>query len=103
MEISMIDVQLSKNNSSKTIVTLYGNIIEYFSALNYDGGKSVHVGHLTSIGIITNKRGKYELSITDKRNREILHNPNNEIDDAALEKVRALVAEVQRAMQSIVL
>jgi hypothetical protein len=99
----MIDVQLSKHNSSKTIVTLYGNIIEYFSALNYDGGRSVHVGHLTSIGITRNKKGKYELSITDKRNREFLHNPVNEVDDEALEKVSALVAEVQRAMQSIAL
>ena len=57
----MIDVQLSRKNTSKTIVTLYGNIIEYFSALNYDGGRSIHVGHLTSIGITTNKKGKHEL------------------------------------------
>jgi len=99
----MIEVQLSKKNSSKTIVTLYGNIIEYFSALNYDGGRSIHVGHLTSIGIATNKKGKHELSITDERNRAFLHNPVNEVDDEALEKVKELVAEVQRAMQSIAL
>ncbi len=99
----MIEVQLSKKNSSKTIVTLYGNIIEYFSALNYDGGRSIHVGHLTSIGITTNKKGKHELSITDARNREFLHNPVNEVDDEALEKVKELIAEVQRARQSIAL
>ena len=99
----MIEVQLSKKNSSKTIVTLYGNIIEYFSALNYDGGRSIHVGHLTSIGIATNKKGKYELFITDERNRAFLHNPVNEIDDEAVDKVNALVIEVQRARQSIVL
>ena len=99
----MIDVQLSKKNSSKTIVTLYGNIIEYFSALNYEGGRSIHVGHLTSIGIATNKKGKHELLITDERNRAFLHNPINEVDDEALEKANELVAEVQRAMQSIAL
>ena len=99
----MIEVQLSKKNSSKTIVTLYGNIIEYFSALNYDGGRSIHVGHLTSIGIATNKKGIYELSITDERNREFLHNPVNEVDHEALEKVKELIAEVQRARQSIAL
>jgi len=99
----MIEVQLSKKNSSKTIITLYGNIIEYFSALNYDGGRSIHVGHLTSIGIVPNKKGKHELSITDARNRAFLHNPVNEVDDEALEKVKELIAEVQRARQSIAL
>ena len=99
----MIDVQLSKTNSSKTIITLYGNVIEYFSALNYEGGRSLHIGHLASIGITTNKRGKYELSITDERNRGFLHNPINEVDDEALEKVRELVAEVQRIKQAITL
>ncbi|MCL4266566.1 MAG: hypothetical protein KJ069_25450 [Anaerolineae bacterium] len=99
----MIEVQLSKKNSSKTIVTLYGNIIEYFSALNYDGGRSIHVGHLTSIGIATNKKGKHELSITDERNRAFLHNPVNEVDDEALDKVIELVAAIQRARQSITL
>lgn len=99
----MIDVQLSKKNSSKTIVTLYGNIIEYFSALNYDGGRSVHVGHITSIGITTNKKGKHELSITDERNRAFLHNPVNEVDDEALDNVNELIAAVQRARQSITL
>jgi hypothetical protein len=99
----MIDVQLSKTNSSKTIITLYGNVIEYFSALNYEGGRSLHIGHLTSIGIATNKRGKYELSITDERNRAFLHNPVNEVDNEALDKVRELVAEVQRIKQAITL
>jgi hypothetical protein len=99
----MIDVQLSNKNSSKTIITLYGNIIEYFSALNYDGGRSIHVGHVTSIGVTTNKSGKYELFITDERNRTFLHNPVNEVDDEALEKVNELVAEVQRIKQSIAL
>jgi hypothetical protein len=99
----MIEVQLSKKNSSKTIVTLYGNIIEYFSALHYDGGRSIHIGHLTFIGITTNKKGKHELMITDERNRAFLHNPVNEVDDEALEKVKELVAQVQRAKQSIAL
>lgn len=99
----MIDVQLSKKNSSKTIVTLYGNIIEYFSALEYDGGKSIHIGHLTSIGITTNKKGKHELFITDERNRAFLHSPINEVEDEALDKVKELVAEVQRARQAIAL
>ena len=99
----MIDVQLSRKNTSKTIVTLYGNIIEYFSALNYDGGRSIHVGHLTSIGLTMNKKGKHELFITDERNRAFLHNPVNEVDDETLDKVKELVAEVQRAMQSIAL
>jgi hypothetical protein len=99
----MIDVQLSRNNTSKTIITLYGNILEYFSALNYDGGRSLHVGHLTSIGLTTNRMGKHELSITDERNRAFLHNPVNEVDDEALDKVRELVAEVLRRKQSITL
>jgi hypothetical protein len=99
----MIDVQLSRNNTSKTIITLYGNILEYFSALNYDGGRSLHVGHLTSIGLTTNRKGKHELSITDERNRAFLHNPVNEVDDEALDKVRELVAEVLRRKQSITL
>ena len=99
----MIDVQLSRKNTSKTIVTLYGNVIEYFSVLNYEGGRSIHVGHLTSIGITTNKKGKHELFITDERNRPFLHNPINEVDDEALDKVKELVTEVQRAMQSTAL
>jgi hypothetical protein len=41
--------------------------------------------------------------ITDERNRAFLHNPVNEVDDEALEKVKELVAQVQRAKQSIAL
>jgi hypothetical protein len=99
----MFEVQLSRKNSSKTIVTLTGNIIEYFSALNYDGGRSIHVGHVTSIGVATNKKGKHELMITDALNRAYLHSPINEVDDEALGKVNAWVTEVQRARQAITL
>jgi hypothetical protein len=41
--------------------------------------------------------------MTDERNRAFLHNPVNEVDDEALDKVKEFVAEVQRTKQSTTL
>ena len=94
----MIEVQLSQN-IHKTIVTFHANIVQYFYATEKNGGRSVHVGHIKSIEIKTNNKGKSALLITTQLFTFLDH----EIDDQALDKVKELVDEVQRAMQSTVL
>ena len=100
----MIEVQLSKKNLEKLIVTFDANVIRYFSVLDVRSSTAasgrLHVGHIRSIEITTDKKGKHKLLITTKFDGKF---SNDEVDDEALGKVRELVAEVQRAMQSVAL
>ena len=92
----MIEAQLSKTTSQKRIVTLYANVIEHFSAVEQSGGKSMHVGHIKSIEITTDKKGKHTLTITSPHISFL----NDQVDDAQLDKVKEWIVEVQRAMKS---
>lgn len=100
----MIEVQISKNSQEKLIVTFDANVVTYFSVTNVRTSSSangkIHVGHIKSIEITTNRRGKPALLITTKFNAPF---SNDEVDDDTLDKVKALVAKVQQAMQSTVL
>jgi len=92
----MSDVQLSRQSLTRAIVTFNANTIGYFTASGFAGG--MHVGHIKSIQVTANNKGKHALSIDS----ELLTFINNErIDDAQLDKAREWVAEVQRALQSI--
>jgi len=95
----MIEVQLSKKDMNKTILTLYANMIGHFTATPPAGARSIHVGHIKSIGITTNKKGKHFLVITTEHFTTL----DEEVDDDALDKVKEWIAEVQRAMQSVAL
>ena len=68
----MIEVQLSKQNSEKLIVTFDANVVRYFSVINVRTSSSasvrIHVGHIKSIELTTNKKGKPALVITTKFN-----------------------------------
>lgn len=103
-EITMIEVQLSKTSQEKLIVTFDANVVRYFSVTNVRTSSSangrIHVGHIKSIEITTNPKGKHALLITTKFNAKF---SSDEVDDEALGKVKKLVAEVQRAMQSTAL
>ena len=100
----MIEVQLSKISQEKIIVTFDTNVVNYFSVTNVRTSTSasgrIHVGHIKSIEIMTNKKGKPALLLTTKFNATF---SNDEIDVEVLDKVKDLVAEVQRAMQTTVL
>ncbi|MBC7878533.1 MAG: hypothetical protein H7Y59_15285 [Anaerolineales bacterium] len=100
----MIEVQLSKSSQEKIIVTFDTNVVNYFSVTNVRTSTSasgrIHVGHIKSIEITTNKKGKPVLLLTTKFNATF---SNDEIDVEVLDKVKDLVAEVQRAMQTTVL
>jgi len=100
----VIEVQLSKQNTEKLIVTFEANVIRYFSVTNVRTSSSasgrIHVGHIKSIEIVTNNKGKHTLLIVSKFDAKF---SNDEIDEEVLGKVRELVAEVNRAMQSIAL
>ena len=100
----MIEVQLSKKNLEKLIVTFDANVVRYFSVTNVrtstSGSGRIHVGHIKSIAVTTNNKGKHALLIISKFDAKF---SNDEVEDEALVKVRELVAEVQRAMQSIAL
>jgi len=100
----MIEVQLSKMSQEKIIVTFDANVVNYFSVTNVRTSTSasgrIHVGHIKSIEITTNKKGKPALLLTTKFNAAF---SNDEIDVEALDKVKDLVAQVQRAMQTTIL
>jgi len=95
----MIEVQLSKKDMNKTILTLNANVISHFTATPPAGARSIHVGHIKSIEITTNKKGKHALVTTTEHFTTL----NEEVDDQQLDKVKEWIAEVQRAMQSIAL
>ena len=91
----MSEVQLSRQTLTKTIVTLNDNVIGYFTTSGLGG--AVHVGHVRSIEITANRKGKSALTI---RTELLTFMKSEEIDDDQLEKARAWVAEVQRGMGS---
>jgi hypothetical protein len=93
----VIEAQLSQD-MHKTIVTLYANMIGVFGT-TAGSGTSLHVGHIKTVEIATDRNGKHKLLITTEY-RTFL---NSAVDDAALGKVKDWVAEVRRAMQSIAL
>ena len=97
----MIEVQLSKQSMEKIIVTFDANVVSYFSVLDVrtSSGASgrIHVGHIKSIEIKPNKKGKPALLITTKFDASF---SNDEIDSDVLEKVKELVIQVQGAMKS---
>jgi tRNA(Phe) wybutosine-synthesizing methylase Tyw3 len=99
-----MEVQLSKQSPERLIVTFDANVIRYFSAINVRTSSSasgrIHVGHIKSIELVTDKKGKNFLLITTKFDAPF---SKDAVDDEALEKVKRLVAEVQRAMQSTAL
>ena len=97
----MIEVQLSKQSSEKLIVTFDANVLSYFSVFNVRTSSSangrIHVGHIKSIEIVTDKNGKHKLLVVSKFDVKW---SQDDVDATALDKVKALVAEVQRAMQA---
>jgi hypothetical protein len=100
----MIEVQLSKHSTEKLIVSFDGNVLRYFSVLDVRSSVSasgrIHAGHIKSIEIKTNKKGKQVLLVMTKFDARF---SQDEVDVEALDKVKALVAEVQRAMQTTTL
>lgn len=89
----MIEVQLSTQNIQKTIVTFHASSLEYFYAPSNEGGRSFHVGHIKSIELITDQRGRHTLVMTTP-----YHTFKEEVEERALTKTKELVAEVQQAM-----
>ena len=100
----MIEAQLSKRSPEKLIVTFDANVVRYFSVLDVrtssSGSGRIHAGHIKSIEIKMDKNGKHKLLVTTKFDATF---SNDDIDDEALDKVKALVAEVKRAVESIAL
>ena len=92
----MIEVQLSSQDVRKIIVTFHANSLKYFDALSNGGGESFHVGHIKSIEITTDKKGRNIFVMTTEHRTR-----GYEVDDRALGKLKALIAEVQKAMKSV--
>jgi len=90
----MIEIQISTQSLTKTIVTFHANTVEFFYATAKQGGQSFHVGHIKSFEVIE-RRGKQYLELkTD------FTNIAEEISPSALSKARDMVTEVQKAMQA---
>jgi len=100
----MIEAQLSKRSPEKLIVTFDANVVRYFSVLDVRTSSSasgrIHAGHIKSIEITTDMNGKHKHLVTTKFDATF---SNDDVDDEALDKVKALVAEVKRAVESIAL
>jgi tRNA(Phe) wybutosine-synthesizing methylase Tyw3 len=99
---SMIEVQLSKQDQEQLIVTFDANVLNYYSVMNVRTTSSasgrIHVGHIQSIEITTNNKGKPVLVVMTKFGVRF---SRDEVEAQAVDKVRALVADVQRAMQTV--
>jgi hypothetical protein len=91
----MLEVQISKSGMTKVIVTFHANTLEYFYATSNGGGKSFHVGHIKSIELVTNKKGKHLLHMETE-----YHKIDDEVEERAIPKIKELIAAVQEAMKA---
>lgn len=94
----MLEVQLSTRSFTKPIVTYHAHTVEFFYSTVNSGGRSFHVGHIKTIELTVDKKGRYELVLTTEH-----HTLSHDVDEESLGKVRELVAEVQQAMKTVVL
>lgn len=87
---------LLNDTPRKTIVTFHANTIEFFSLLSNTGGASFHIGHLKSVELSADKKGKNWLAVKTE-----LQTMEYEVSDKAMVKAKELVAEVQDAMKTV--
>jgi hypothetical protein len=87
---------LLNDTPRKTIVTFHANTIEFFSLLSNTGGVSFHIGHLKSIEISADKKGKNWLVIKNE-----LQTFEYEVSEKATAKAKELVTAVQDAMKTV--
>jgi hypothetical protein len=97
----MFEAQLSRSSQDKPIVTLDGNIVGYFMATSRTGGRNMHVGHIKSIEVTTDKKGKHSLVIIS--NSLDVTFLDEYVDDELVGKVTEWVGEVRGAIQSLAL
>ena len=89
---------LLNQSAPKPIVTFHTNTLEYFLLLSISGGTSFHVGHIKSIEVGKDKKGRNTLiTKTETQTIEI------EVSEQALPKAKELVASVQEAMKTVYL
>jgi hypothetical protein len=92
----MLEVQISKSGMTKIIVTFHANTLEYFYATATNGGRSFHVGHIKTLEIVTDKKGRHFLHMETEHNKF-----DDEVEQLALPKTRVLVSAAQEAMRSV--
>jgi hypothetical protein len=92
----MIEVQLNTQSMQKPIITFHANTVEFFYATSNGGEKSFHVGHIKSIELTADNKGKRKLVLkTD------FHTVTEDVDERAVARAQELVAAVQTAMKSV--
>ena len=92
----MIEVQLNTQSMQKPIVTFHANTVVFFYATANGGEKSFHVGHIQSIELTADNKGKRKLVLkTD------FHTVTEDVDERAGARAQELVAAVQTAMKSV--
>ncbi|NWG06414.1 MAG: hypothetical protein HXY35_06965 [Chloroflexi bacterium] len=92
----MFEVQLNTQSMQKPTVTFHANAVEFFYATANGGGKSFHVGHIKSIELAVDNKGKQKLVLkTD------FHTVTEDVDEKAVSKAQKLVAAVQAAMKIV--
>ena len=91
----MIEVQLN-TAPKELIVSLDGNVLEYFSLTSQEDSARYHPGHFKSVDVTTDKKGKYWLEVQTK-----IRTLSAEVSDQALPKAKELVAAVQKAMKAL--
>ena len=87
----MLKIQLTKDPF--TFVTFDGLVLEYF-ADHKDTSSRSHVGLIELIELTTDKKGRHYLKMNTKR-----ASLNQDLDEQAVNDVKELVAEVQKAMK----
>ena len=88
----MLRIQLTKTPFS--FITFDGLVLEYFADHN-ETGRRYHIGLVKSIELTTDKKGMHYLKLSTNR-----ISLSQELDEQAVNQVRELITEVQKAKES---
>lgn len=90
----MIEVRLSNASLQKPILAFDGRVLEVFWVTSNEGSERYHAGHIQSIQLALNNKGRHILEWKTE-----FHGFKEEVSEEALPKAEQLVAEVQKAMK----
>ena len=90
----MIRIQFSDGGKATQVLTFDGEVLELFSANAVTRNPRIHLSHIESIGIETDRKGKHKL--VTKLGWGFFY-PEFAVEDDQLASVNRLIAQVQAA------
>ena len=93
-EALMIRLQFSDGGKATQVLTFDGEALEVFSANIVTRNPRIHISHIESIGIETDRKGKHKLVFKLAWG---LFFPDFSVEDTQLPSVNRLIAQVREA------